>query len=345
MKYCIHFYSNIFILYTFSGVIDDFSCKQFSYQGKGMVLFSKTQGKGRDKQKRDTPPSHYLLKLESFSSLSKASVEKYRSDFEAGGYKWELSIYPTGDKERDGEDHISIYLELMETSSFANGWEVNAIFNFFVYNQKQDKYVGLQDAKVRRFHSAKTQWGIAKFMDLKTLTNTKNGYIVKGTCTFGAEVFVANQKTFKGECVSMIKNPESYTYKWKINRFSSRILRKQQHESETFLAGKYKWTISFYPKGNEASKGNNISLFLALDTSTLPAPNTKLLVHYNLRVVDQINNQHFQRITSRFGLVSSLGYSRFMPLAKFKDPSNGFFVGDSCIIEADVQVLGVIKPM
>lgn len=42
-------------------------------------------------------------------------------------------------------DHISIYLELAETAgSLPTGWEVNAIINFFIYNQIEDKYFGLQ---------------------------------------------------------------------------------------------------------------------------------------------------------------------------------------------------------
>ena len=38
---------------------------------------------------RDALPSHFLLKIVSFSILSKASITKYcSSKFEAGGYKW-----------------------------------------------------------------------------------------------------------------------------------------------------------------------------------------------------------------------------------------------------------------
>ena len=43
---------------------------------------------------RDAVPSHHLLKVKSFSSLSKAPIEKYCSEFEAGGYKWCVSFDP-----------------------------------------------------------------------------------------------------------------------------------------------------------------------------------------------------------------------------------------------------------
>ncbi|KAJ0042321.1 hypothetical protein Pint_18345 [Pistacia integerrima] len=92
---------------------------------------------------RDAPPSHYLLKIHSFSSFS--NINKFISDnFDAGGFQWKLCLYPNGDKENHGEGHISVYLELTEMSSLSIGWEINVIFNFFVFDQLQDKYVTMQ---------------------------------------------------------------------------------------------------------------------------------------------------------------------------------------------------------
>ncbi|GMN71933.1 hypothetical protein TIFTF001_055982 [Ficus carica] len=189
-------------------------------------------------QARDAVPSHHLLKIESFSTLSKAPIEKYVSEFEAGGYKWNLSIYPSGDKNKDGQDHISIYLELVETSSHPAGWEVNAIFSFFVFDQVRDKYVGPQDARVRRFHCVKTQWGIEKFIDLKAFNNPSNGYLVNDTCSFGVEVFVV-KNTSKAERLSMIKNPVKFKYAWMFDSFSTKTL--EHYESDFFVGGDYIW--------------------------------------------------------------------------------------------------------
>lgn len=55
-----------------------------------------------------------------------------------------LSLYPNGDKFRDGRDHISIYLALAEMSSLPSGWEINVVFNFFILNQLQNKYFIIQ---------------------------------------------------------------------------------------------------------------------------------------------------------------------------------------------------------
>ncbi|KAK2654566.1 hypothetical protein Ddye_014422 [Dipteronia dyeriana] len=90
---------------------------------------------------RNSQPSRYSFKIESFSLLSKASLVKFCSDnFEAGGHKWKLWIYPTGDNSITRKDHASIYLELLETSSFPTGWEVDVILNLFIFNHLQNKY-------------------------------------------------------------------------------------------------------------------------------------------------------------------------------------------------------------
>lgn len=52
--------------------------------------------------------------------------------------------------------------------------------------------------------------------------------------------------------------------------------------------------LLLYPNGVVEGKGVCVSLFLALDASTLPA-NTKLVVDCTLRAKDQISGQNAQR--------------------------------------------------
>ncbi|KAJ0042337.1 hypothetical protein Pint_18305 [Pistacia integerrima] len=143
---------------------------------------------------RDTPSSHYLLKIQSFSSLNNLNkFISYSLIFDFHLQLQKIVSYPKRDKENKGEGHISIYLELVEISSLPAGWEINVIFNFFVFGQLQDNY----DRRIRRFHSTKTEWGISKFLDLEMIRNPSNGYLIKDTCVFGAEVFVV-KNIFKG---------------------------------------------------------------------------------------------------------------------------------------------------
>lgn len=52
-----------------------------------------------------------------------------------------LVLYPNGDKSRNGDGYISLYLVIADTTGFPPGWEINAIFKLFVYDQLQDKYL------------------------------------------------------------------------------------------------------------------------------------------------------------------------------------------------------------
>ena len=66
----------------------------------------------------------------------------------------EVSIYPTGDKKNGGQDHISVFLRLLDTNSLPAGWEVNAIFTFFVFDRIRDEYVTVQGTSFKIFHDS-----------------------------------------------------------------------------------------------------------------------------------------------------------------------------------------------
>ena len=95
------------------------------------------------------------------------------------------------------------------------------------------------DASVRRFHTLKTEWGIAKFIDLDTFNDPSNGYLIDDTCVFGAEVFIV-KTTNKEDCLSAIHEPATLLYNWKFDNFSS-VDQDELHTSEPFVAGNYKW--------------------------------------------------------------------------------------------------------
>nr|XP_004494356.1 uncharacterized protein LOC101507267 isoform X1 [Cicer arietinum] len=300
-------------------------------------LLSTTSMKGRK-----APPSHYTLKIKSFSLLSKDSIEKCVSEeFQTGDYKWTLTIYPTGNTKGDGQGHVSIYLELMDPTSLPIDWEVNAIINFSAYNFMEDEYVTTQDASVRRFHVLKTEWGIPKFINLDTFKDPSNGYLVGDTCVFGVEVFVVETKN-KGDCLSIIHGPK-ISHSWKFSKFSFANL--DRYESESFVGGDYKWKLILYPNGVVEGKGNSISLFLALDVSTL-TPNTKIVVDCTLRAKDQNSAKHAQHNFSRkFSNSNSVWGSRHLvALAKLNNQNSGFLVDDACIFEVEFVVIGLITP-
>ncbi|KAA8545761.1 hypothetical protein F0562_020788 [Nyssa sinensis] len=272
---------------------------------------------------RAVRPAHYLLNIQSFSTFYETDIENYETgDFEAGGYKWKLCLYPNGNKKRNVNDHISLYLVISDTKNLPHGWEVNIQFKFFVFDHIKDKYLTVQDGggRVRRFHAIKTEWGFDQFLSLDTFKNVSNGYLCDDSCILGAEVFVIHYAG-EGECLSLIKAPAGNIYTWKVHNFSA--LSKEELSSEEFKTGKGKWydfffvflefccsqlksiiyvasrnelrTLTLYPKGTASVEGESLSLFLSIaDSATLPL-NRKIYAKYKLRIRDQLNNKHKER--------------------------------------------------
>lgn len=296
----------------------------------------------------DRPPTHYTVKIQFFSLLTKNSIERYESgDFDAGGYKWKLIIYPNGNKKENVKDHISLYLAMAQGSWLRPGWEVYAAFRMFLLHQKRDNYLTHEDANMgngRRFHESKLEWGFDRFVSLNKFNEPSNGYLIDDTCVFGAEVTICKENTSgKGECVSMIKEAIPYQHPWKIENFSK--LEGKCHES-SFFAGGQKWMIQLYPSGMGKGMGSHLSLFLALAQDKTLSPGFKLYAHFTLRLHHQNHGNHYEGKGKQwFGTGSSgtwdWGWPRFISLTQLNQLEEGFLLNDTCLVEADVTIQGV----
>ncbi|GLT60240.1 hypothetical protein SLA2020_330130 [Shorea laevis] len=293
----------------------------------------------------DAPPTHYVVKIQLFSLLLKNSVEKYESGyFEAGGYKWKLVLYPSGNKSKNMKEHISVYLEIADTDSLYRNWEVHAIFRLFLLDQNKDNYLVVCDApqKERRFRGLRNQWGFDQFLPLRTFNDVASGFLVDDACVFGAEVFVTKEmSTGKGESLLMIKDATSSKHIWRIDSFSTK--QSECYDSQTFFSGDNKWKIQMYPKGRRHGLGSHISLFLALaDPKAIPT-SSKIFADFTLRVVDQVQGRHISGKASYWfsGSSPENGWAKYVTFSYFNLPSNGCLVKDVCVVEAEVTVLGV----
>ncbi|KAJ4958025.1 hypothetical protein NE237_025136 [Protea cynaroides] len=288
-------------------------------------------------------PAHFTVKIEGFSLLSKASIERYETaEFEAGGYKWKLSLYPNGNKTKNEKDHLSLYLAIADTKTIPHGWEVNVIFRLCLLDQIRDNYLMVQDSRERgrRFHGMKIEWGFDQFISLKSFMDASNGYLIGDTCVFGAEVFVCKERsTGKGECLTMIKDTIATKHIWRIENFSK--LDKECHDSKIFIIGDQQWKVQLYPKGKGSGMGNCLSLYLALaDPNTLP-PGRRFYVEFVLRLMDQLHNKHVYGKASQWFSTSSQehGWSRFILLSQLYI---GFLMKDICIVEVEINVIGTV---
>ncbi|XP_040374728.1 ubiquitin C-terminal hydrolase 12 [Rosa chinensis] len=160
----------------------------------------------------DSLPTHCTLNIESFSLIAEYhGVSGYESkEFEAGGYIWKLVLYPNGNKKKNVEDHISVYLRIAGEDSLQTGWGVSVDFRLFLLDQNKGMYLVLEDAftKQKCFHAGLLHVGFDKLIRLEEFTDVSNGYLIDDKCVFGAEVFVCKErKTGQAECISRIKSP------------------------------------------------------------------------------------------------------------------------------------------
>ncbi|XP_050374093.1 uncharacterized protein LOC126791661 [Argentina anserina] len=291
----------------------------------------------------DAPPTHYTLKIESLSILTKVSLEKYESgEFEAGGYKWKLVFYPNGNKNKNVKDHISLYLVMAGANTSQNHWGVHAVFRLFLLDQNTGNYLVCQEEKERHFHAMKLDQGFDQFLSVKAFNEASNGFLVDDTCVFGAEVFVSKERSMgKGECLSMVKDAVMYKHVWKINNFSS--IKTDCHESKTFSHGNQQWKIQLYPKGKGSFMGTHVSLFLALADPTSLPPGTKIYTEFTIRILDQLHQRHnYSKANFWFSASKpEWGWYKFMTLGFFNHASMGFLFNNTCSVEAEVTVHGV----
>ncbi|KAK9912378.1 hypothetical protein M0R45_036245 [Rubus argutus] len=119
----------------------------------------------------------------------------------------------------------------------------------------------------------------------------------------------------------------------------------ENHYSEVFVVGGFKWRISIYPKGNNTKE--YLSMYLnTADSSTLTSESgLSRIVKFSLTVVNQLDrNKSIKTSTCKdFKDISSgWGFREFLLLSEIRDLSKGYLVNDNVIVEAEVQFVRVI---
>ncbi|XP_021296357.1 ubiquitin carboxyl-terminal hydrolase 13-like [Herrania umbratica] len=131
-----------------------------------------------------------------------------------------------------------------------------------------------------------------------------------------------------------VDDPPSGRFTWTIENFSR--LNTKKLYSDIFFVGGYKWRILVFPKGNNV---DHLSMYLDVaDSATLPYGWSRY-AQFSLAVVNQIHNKYTVRKDTQHQFnsrESDWGFTSFMPLGELYDPSRGFLVNDTCIVEADV---------
>ncbi|XP_057843456.1 ubiquitin C-terminal hydrolase 13 isoform X3 [Cryptomeria japonica] len=145
----------------------------------------------------------------------------------------------------------------------------------------------------------------------------------------------------QGDTVSTVENqpsedPPSSRFTWAIDNFSRLTVKK--HYSDIFTVGGFKWRVLIFPKGNNVDQ---LSMYLDVaDAATLPYGWSRQ-AQFSLAVVNQITSKFSIRKDTQHQFnarESDWGFTSFMPLGEIYDPSKGYLVNDTLIVEADVVV-------
>ncbi|EYU41022.1 hypothetical protein MIMGU_mgv1a024200mg [Erythranthe guttata] len=141
-------------------------------------------------RERDT---HMYLWAEEYSGTSMLFLVNYENPLK-------LIIYPNGDN-IVGKDsgYVSVYLAIADTSSLPTNWEVNVVFNIFLFNQISANYL-CSLGRTRCFQPMKSEWGFSKFISKKIMSEPSNGYLVDDNCVFGVEVFLVKREADVTQC-------------------------------------------------------------------------------------------------------------------------------------------------
>ncbi|XP_057782081.1 ubiquitin C-terminal hydrolase 12-like isoform X4 [Salvia miltiorrhiza] len=138
------------------------------------------------------------------------------------------------------------------------------------------------------------------------------------------------------------EDPRTAKFTWKIENFS-RITTKKLY-SGIFDLGDYKWRILIFPKGNNA---DYLSMYLDVaDSAGLPYGWTRY-AHFSLAIVNQVHSKYSVRKETQHQFnarENDWGFTSFMPLGELYDPSRGYLVNDTCLVEAEVAVYKAMDP-
>ncbi|KAL7252583.1 hypothetical protein ACSBR1_007196 [Camellia fascicularis] len=130
---------------------------------------------------------------------------------------------------------------------------------------------------------------------------------------------------------SSIHDQQRFT--WKIEKISSLCTDKLY--SSTFSIGSYKWRVLLFPKGN---KKNYLSMYLDVPDSAVLPSGWSRHAQFSLALLDQIHNQNTVKNETQHEFnsrESDWGFTSFMLLSELHDPSKGFLVNDTIVVEAD----------
>jgi len=204
-------------------------------------------------------------------NFNKLLNEEKSPEFEAGGYKWKLKLYPNGYND-ENKDYVSLCIQSIDAY---NNITNNIYINYVLVIRNHSDYScytinGLSNLEF--FNKNNYSKGIPKFIKKAELLNksrsTRKPLINNNRLIIGAYIRVyknSEQDSYIKEAKNAIRNKnnleiinEDY-YEWEISKWRS--ISNFEYSPKFSLCG-YKWKLKLYVTGENDSSEGCISIFL-----------------------------------------------------------------------------------
>ncbi|KAL6643098.1 hypothetical protein ACP70R_021279 [Stipagrostis hirtigluma subsp. patula] len=290
----------------------------------------------------------FKWKIYGFSALiERGATSANSASFHCGGFNWFLQVIPMHKKSGGEVPYVALVLGLSRIG-FKIGHVMDAVFELSMYNHSNGTHYGYRASY--SFGTKNTHSEQISLMPLEELLKSSD-FLVDDGCIFGVRILKADISSTKKNHVRISKKPTTVqnlflqkkgvikgTYTWTFD-FNSLDLKLPVH-SPAFEVGGHKWIITMHPDGDEYST-NSLSLSLHLcDVNELPDVESGVMIELTLSILDQKYGQHYSRAGRLVFANLGWGWSDFISLTKFKDTSRGYLVESTCVLKADISIIG-----
>lgn len=96
-------------------------------------------------------------------------------EFDCGGHKWRILLFPFGNSNAPPNDTVSVYLDYAEPKKAPEGWHACAQFALVISNVHDPTVFTVSHAH-HRFIAEECDWGFTRFSELRKLFNVQEGH-------------------------------------------------------------------------------------------------------------------------------------------------------------------------
>ncbi|KAM3402154.1 hypothetical protein ACQJBY_006230 [Aegilops geniculata] len=295
----------------------------------------------------------FKWKIHDFSVLlERGAIPTNSALFHSFGHKWFLRVTPSHTKSFAVPPYVALSLGLSVGSlDLEPDYTVEAMFVLAIYNHSNGLYYGSEASHM--FHINNTNSTLEHLIPLKELLKSP-GFLAGDCCVFGVEILKVDVFPHEKEAVVVQKKaPTVQNLFIQKNGFVTRnctltmsnfleLNLKHFVRSAMFEIDGHKWYLGIYPRGDQYST-SYLSLYLCMDASYKLPPESGKLVELSLSIMDQKHGQHYTRKSPALVVFAGecrWGWSNFIPLSIFRDPSSGYLVRSCCIVKAEITIVG-----